>query len=100
MMFGAFGRLISVPATAGAARLRRTPDIAASPAPICSKLRRVVERGDAPASPVFPSSAPMLLSSLPAAPSIRVHLDMGNPSDTGAVRCDATGRSRTDGPDY
>jgi hypothetical protein len=45
MMFGVLGKLMSAPATAGAARLGRTPDIAARPAPICRSLRRVVELG-------------------------------------------------------
>src|SRR6478672_3502214 len=44
MMFGARGTLMGAPATDGAARLPRTPDIAASPAPICSTLRRAVRR--------------------------------------------------------
>ena len=43
MMFGAFGTLIASRATAGATKSRDKPVTAANPAPICSKLRRVVD---------------------------------------------------------
>jgi hypothetical protein len=42
MMFGALGRSTASRATAGAMMPRESPDAAASPAPICSRLRRVV----------------------------------------------------------
>src|ERR1700730_850246 len=56
-MFGTFGTLMGSRATAGATTSRDKPVTAASPAPICSKLRRVVDfvSGEALPPPICPS---------------------------------------------
>ena len=59
-MFGAFGTLIASRATAGATKSRDKPVTAANPAPICSKLRRVVDFVSGEALPP-PDCPPTLL---------------------------------------
>ena len=59
-MFGAFGTLMASRATAGATKSRDKPVTAANPAPICSKLRRVVDfvSGEALPPPDCPPTLP------------------------------------------
>src|SRR5438093_44709 len=82
MMFGAFGISIGSRATAGAARPRGKPVMAAKPAPTCSKLRRVVDfvRGEALPPPAWALSLSPISPRLSGDPLLRANLPIYYPS--------------------
>src|SRR5437588_9916793 len=82
MMFGALGISIGSRATAGAARPRDKPVMAAKPAPTCSKLRRVVDfvRGEAFPPPAWALSLSSISPRLSGDPLLRANLPIYPPS--------------------